>query len=56
MNLPLPNTEKLKFITMAAWFVIMLVVIICFRHIKALLVYLLVKLYEFFIQRNLSQV
>ena len=52
MNLPEMNIEELKFISMAAWFAGMLIVIICFRYIKAVLVYVLMKLYEIFIQRN----
>jgi hypothetical protein len=51
MNLPAMNIEKIKFISMAAWFAGMLIVIICFRYIKAMLVYVLMKLYEIFIQR-----
>ena len=52
MSLPAMNIEKLKFISMAAWFAGMLIVIICFRYVKAVLVYVLMKLYDIFIQRN----
>jgi hypothetical protein len=53
MNLQVPNIEKLKLITIAAWFISIVAVIICSKYIKAALVYLLIKLYEFLIQRNL---
>jgi hypothetical protein len=53
MNQPVINIEKLKFFSMAAWFIATLLVIICFRFIKAGIGYLLMKLYQLFVQRNM---
>ncbi len=52
MNLSAIHIDNFKLMIAAAWFVAALVVIMGFRYIKALLIYVLVKLYELFIQHN----
>ncbi len=52
MNTLLSYIDKLRFTTTAAWFAAILVAILGFRFLKEIIAYILVKLYEFFIQHN----
>lgn len=52
MNPLLSYLEKLRFAGMTAWFAAILVAIVGFRYLKEAITYVLVKLYEFFIQHN----
>jgi hypothetical protein len=49
MTPPTEYIDKLKHISLAAWFAALLLFIILFRYIRQAIVFVLMKLYELFI-------
>jgi hypothetical protein len=46
------HIDKLNPDTTAAWLIVLVIALLEFHHIKDLMVFLFMKLYQFFIQRN----
>jgi len=52
MTLQNPHIEKMKFTAMAAWFVLVLLLVLGYRFVIDIVVFVLTKLYEIFIQNQ----
>lgn len=52
MNTRINDISKMKLTTKFAWYVTLLVLILGYRYLKDTVVFILSKLYEFFIQQN----
>jgi len=53
MNTPVNHIEKIKYNAAMAWFLTAMLLLIGANIIKGIIVFLLTKLYEIFIQRNI---
>ncbi len=54
MNAVTHYIDKFRFGFIIAGLIVILMLLVCFRHIKDAVVYVLMKFYEFFIQHNKS--
>lgn len=52
MKIQNPYIEKMKFTAIAAWFLVILILVAGYRVITAIVVFVLSKLYEIFIQNQ----
>ena len=52
MNLQANDIDRLKLTTQFAWFLTFFTLIIGYPFLQAVIVFILTKLYEFFIQQN----
>jgi hypothetical protein len=55
MYLTTEYTEKKKFISLAGWLITLLALVFGYNYIKDIISFVLIKLYEFFIQNTPSQ-
>ena len=54
MNFPLHYIDKVKFEVLVMWLITLVILIIGFRFFKDAIVFIMTKLYEFFIQNHPS--
>ncbi len=52
MDISNTHIDKFNPDVTAAWLIVLIIVLLEFHHIKDFLVFLFMKLYQFFIQRN----